>query len=120
MKPNPRSVLKNLTRPVGIFSCSSPISVINSRRLTARMIYPSFERPGENLHVPPYPVEYGKRAGELIAQSARSLRPTPRQKKSSGSAAEPSVRKKRMGATSLGAITDALGGVPRTADIGRQ
>src|SRR5262249_51262077 len=45
MKLNPRSVLKNLTRPVGIFSCSSQISVINSRPS------PSFERPGENLHV---------------------------------------------------------------------
>jgi hypothetical protein len=28
-----------------------------------------------------YPVEYGKRAGELIAQGARSLHPTFRQKK---------------------------------------
>ena len=28
-----------------------------------------------------YPVEYGKRAGELIARGARSLHPTLRQKK---------------------------------------
>ena len=87
---------------------------LGHERGMAATLFPPSDKPA------PYPVEYGKRAGELIAQSARSLRPTPRQKKSSGSAAEPSVRKKRMGATSLGAITDALGGVPRTADIDRQ
>src|SRR5262249_47317800 len=87
---------------------------LGHERGMAATLFPPSDKPA------PYPGEYGKRAGEMIAQNARPLRPTPKQKKTSGSRAEPSRRKKRMGATSWGAITDALGGVPRTADIDRQ